>query len=606
MALWKEASDELGAWCHTSTTLDFKKLQRRVEHEGNSFLTITLPKFAKDFEEALDSGKVDPCHFSGFARSGGLPLFLGGFLERVFDRGTAMLLEYPDVDSIFAIRQLTLMFKKMLLPCSDARQEAAIEGYLQCEKEVKQWDTDNSLEDFSSFKRMSLLLFGEVFQLIDREVNEGKLTPRHGPGSTADRLLGNKKYDQVEWTTRLESVFPFLENALPSPRYWERMGRVTFLEPDTERPVRVITVPKTLETPRIIAIEPTCMQFMQQAILESVVQKLESRYIGPNKVKNLAYSFVGFRDQNPNREMARVGSRNQTLATLDMSEASDRVSNQHVRLLVNWWPHLDEALQATRSTKADVPGHGVIPLAKFASMGSAVCFPMEAMVFTTLIFLGIQDKLNRRLSRKDVESFSGMVRVYGDDIVVPVDCVPYVIARLESFGLKVNMRKSFWNGKFRESCGGDYYDGQDVTPVRVRRSFPSSRKQADKVISLVELRNQFYQIGMWSTASWLDKRIRSVLGRDNFPIVEPTSPALGRHSASFGYEAMRMCNKLHKPLVKAWVARSKSPRSSLDDIGALMKWHLKRGDEPFFDKDHLQRAGRPRFVDIKIGWMTPF
>jgi hypothetical protein len=609
-ALWKEASDELGAWCHTSTTLDYKKLERRVEHEGDSFLTITLPKFGKDFEEALDQGKVDPCHFAGFRRSGGLPLFLGGFLERVFDRGTALLLTEPDVDSIFAIRQLTLMFKKMLLPCSDARVEAAISGYVECEQEVKQWDIRNASEDFSDFRRMSLLLFGSLFQSVDRKVADGQLTPRHGPGSTADRLLGNQKYNQVEWTTRLESVFPFLENALPSPSYWERMGRVTFLEPDAERPVRVVTVPKTLETPRIIAIEPTCMQFMQQAILEAIVQEAEDgsrAFVGNtalDKGKNLSYGFVGFRDQDPNREMAREGSSNQTLATLDMSEASDRVSNQHVELLVGWWPHLFEALQVTRSTKADVPGHGVLPLSKFASMGSAVCFPIEAMVFCTLVFLGIQDQLNRRLTVKDVLSLRGQVRVYGDDIIVPVDCVNSVIARLESFGLKVNMRKSFWNGKFRESCGGDYYDGQDVTPVRVRRQLPSSRKQADRVISLVELRNQFYEAGMWKTAGWLDKRVRGVLG--HFPIVEPTSPALGRRSVSFGYEAQRTCNRLHRPLVKAWAVRSKSPASPLDDVGALTKWFLKRGDEPFFDVDHLQRAGRPRFVDIKIGWMTPF
>jgi len=603
-ALWKEVAEELATWCHTSTTLDYKKLERRVEHEGDSFLTITLPDFGSDFEKALESGKVDRDLFLSFQKKGGLPLFLGGFLDRVFERGTCLLRDDACVDSIFAIRQLTLMFKKMLLPCSDTRVEAAIAGYVMCEQEVRSWDEVNSQKDHSDFERMSLLLWGDVLSALDREIADGELTPRHGPGSTADRLLGNEKYNQVEWTTRLESVFPFLENALPSARYFERVGGVTFLEPDAERPVRVITVPKTLKTPRIIAIEPTCMQFMQQAILESLVQKLEAVRAVGNTRQNVACGFVGFSDQDPNREMARIGSRNQTLATLDMSEASDRVSNQHVMLLTKWWPHVSEAIQATRSTKADVPGHGVMPLSKFASMGSAVCFPMEAMVFTTLVFLGIQDKLNKQLTRKDVLSYSGQVRVYGDDIVIPVDCVDSVISRLESFGFKVNSSKSFWNGKFRESCGGDYYDGEWVTPVRVRREFPSSRKQVDRVISLVELRNQFYFAGLWKTAGWLDRRLRIVL--PHFPVVEPTSPALGRWSVSFSYESQKLHPQLHSPLVKAWTTRSRSPESPLDDVGALVKWFLKRGDEPFFDKDHLQRAGRPRSVDIKIGWMAPF
>jgi hypothetical protein len=603
MVLWKQLADELASWCYTSTTLDYKKLERRVEHEGDEFLTITLPKFCKDFERSLELGKVENYLFQGFARKGGLPLFLGGFLSRVFDRGTGVLLDEPCVDSILAIRQLTLLFGKILRPCSDARVKGAIAGYVDVEQEVRRNDEIIPQTLLEEFERMSVLLWSDVLGAVDREVYNGELLPKHGPGSTADGLLGNEKYNQIEWTRRLEDFFPYLENVLPSPSYYEELGRVSFLEPDAERPVRVVTVPKTLKTPRIIAIEPTCMQFTQQALAESIVQKLECREIDGNKRRNLAYGFVGFSDQNPNREMARIGSRDKTLATLDMSEASDRVSNQHVVSLLKRWPHLLGAIQATRSTKADVPGHGIIPLSKFASMGSALCFPIEAMVFATLVFVGIQMQHNTQLTRADVLRLRGQVRVYGDDIIIPVNCVGSVIHVLESFGLKVNKDKSFWNGKFRESCGGDYYDGEWVTPVRYRREFPTSQKHAQEVISLVEFRNQIYLAGLWKTSAWLDKKIKPLLG--HYPIVEATSPVLGRTSV-LPYQAERMCSKRHAPLVKGWYVSTKTPRSYLDGPGALVKWYLKRGEEPFANKDHLVRAGRPRSVDIKIGWRQPF
>jgi hypothetical protein len=237
-------------------------------------------------------------------------------------------------------------------------------------------------------------------------------------------------------------------------------------------------------------------------------------------------------------------------------------------------------------------------------MGSALCFPIEAMVFLTVVYYGIEQELKRRLTLKDIMSFKGKVRVYGDDIIIPVDYVRSVNDALRLFGFKVNVNKSFWNGKFRESCGGDYYDGSDVTPVRVRRTFPSSRTDVEEVESLVALRNLFYSNGMWQTAKHLDKIIGKVL--PYFPVVESTSTILGRTSFAFGYQAERECPRLHRPLVKGYVARYRTPRSSVSGYGALMKFFLKQGEEPYADKRHLERQGRSKSADIKLKWLTPY
>lgn len=590
--LWICLSQELGMGCQVDTSRDIKTVTSRVEHEGLSFLTITLADVGKDIQKCLDQGHVGHDQFRGFSRTGRLPRFLGGFFDLVFDRRSGRLLDEPSIDSIFALRQLTLLFAKILLPCTLARNEKAIESFLECESDIRRSDRTISHELIEEFKRMSLLIFGDVMSETATAIYDGSIQPRHGPGATADRLRGNAKFDLSSWTQRLEEVFPYGENAIPNWRFNYRLDPVDICEPGREQPVKVTLVPKTLKTPRIIAIEPTCMQFMQQAIMEKIVECLET--------DSTVRGMVGFQDQTPNQRMAKDGSIDGSLATIDLSEASDRVSNQHVRAMVSSFPWLAKGLDATRSRKADVPGKGVIRLAKFASMGSALCFPIEAMVFTTIVFMGLQKSQRRQFSRSDIKSYAGKVRVYGDDIIVPVDGLSHVVGMLESFGLKVNYGKTFGIGKFRESCGRDYYSGTDVTPVRVRHVFPSRRESVTEVIAAVSLRNRLYEAGLWKTAFWMDEWIRPLLG-GRYPYVSPESPVLGRVSF-LGFDNQRMNTYTHQPQVKGWVVHSIIPHSKVSGEGALLKWFLKRGDEPFADRNHLERSGRPKSVGIRLRW----
>jgi hypothetical protein len=575
--------------------LDYKTVQTRVKHEGESFLTITLPNFCTDFQKSLAEGRVDRNQFQGFTFSGSLPRFLGGFFDLVFDRGTGLILDKPNVDAVFAIRQLTLMFGKILLPCSDARKDAAIEGYIKCEQSVKDSDANRRPQETEDFARISRLLWADLFAKVDNTIANFEVLPKHGPGSTADRLKGNQKYNQSEWTDRLEKVFPAGSFLLPSWKYIDNLNRINWLEPGQERPVRVVLVPKTLKTPRIIAIEPTAMQYAQQGILES----FEKAILTDDNAKNL----IQWKSNVPNQNLALLGSQFGELATLDLSEASDRVSNQLVRTMFRNHPHLQDAVDATRSRKAEVLVKGekkIIRLAKFASMGSALCFPVESLVFMTVIFYGIEKELMRPLTIDDVKSFYGQVRTYGDDIIVPVRYVRSVVSSLETFGFKVNASKSFWSGYFRESCGKDYFMGEDVSVVRVRREFPTQPSNAQEIISIVSLRNQLYKRGLWKTTRYLDDVVERIIP---FPAVGENSPILGKHNYT-GFETGKWCPDLHKPLVKGMKVVSKLPSDKLEDAGALLKFFLKRSEEPFVDRNHLERYGRPESVDIKLRWAS--
>lgn len=604
MQLWREVTEELGDQCRVCTTLDIKTAEKRSTCEGISFFTITLLDFAKDFDEALGEGQVLTYHFAGFSRWQGLPRFLGGFLEQIFDRKSGFILDEPNVDAVFAVRQIARLMSKVSLKCSYKRERDALDGYVKTDAELATAGMAFDTDDLREFGRISRLLFGRILSDMDDLHATGKLLPRHGPGATADRLFGNRKFDLEEWHWRLErGGFHSVDYLLPNQRFWMSLDRVSFADPEDERPARVIAVPKTLRTPRIIAIEPTCMQYTQQAVAGSLVPLIEA--------DSLVGSMVGFTNQEPNQRLARQGSIDGSLATLDLSEASDRVHNQLVEVMLTGFTNIRDAVQSSRSLRADVPGHGIIPLTKFASMGSALCFPIEAMVFTTLVFLGIQKRLGTRLTRDAIKQYRGSVRVYGDDIIVPAHYARSVSDVLEAFGLKVNQHKSFWSGNFRESCGKEYFRGYDVSVVKLRTIppevfprwiSPAKRKDVGQIVSYVSFRNQLYNAGLWRTAEKIDGDLERILKW--FPYVGPDSALLGRLGPKISIDGINP--NTHAPVAKGWVVKTTLPHSPVSGEGALLKWFLKESELPFADRDHLERAGRPWAVGMKLKKASPY
>lgn len=607
LQLWIELADQVGSLCRVSTSRDQEYVTGRVEAEGVSFLTITLPSYARAFEQALRDEVISPDLFPGFRTRKGEagPMFLSGLARRVFDYDSGAVLQDPDPNSIFGVRQLTLFFNRLELECTDARKQKAIDGYLAVEEELRERD-ERYGDDFplaGEFQAVARLLYDRVLSRLDDDILIGNITGRHGSGQTADRLQGNLKYDFVEWPERLEEVFPFGDHAQPSRTFDYVRARASFLPRDQERAAKLSLVPKTLKTPRVICIEPTCMQYMQQGIMQKLVDYLEDSPI--------LNGMIGFRDQTPNQRLAKEGSVSGLLATLDLSEASDRVSNQHVFVLVHDYPFVWRGLSATRSEKVDVPGHGVINVAKFASMGSATCFPIEAMVFLAVVFVGIQRSLHRPLTMEDVRSLHGRVRVYGDDIIVPTHYARDVIDCLEAFGFKVNTNKSFWTGKFRESCGAEFYDGHNVSVVRCRRELPRSRGDARQIISAVSMRNHFWMKGLFEICESLDSMLESVLGSENFPRMLPNLSSVsftgevGTGSAVLGRfdwvaDVTGHSRHYHHPVVRGWVARTKKPKSVASGEGSLLKMFLLGGSNALSDREHLLRYGRPKAVAISL------
>lgn len=588
--LWKALADDYSAICNTPIDRDFKTVVDRVKGEGISFLTITLPDFGSDFETSLDQGQIESNLFLGFKKRKGLPRFLSGFLLRIFDGQTLNLKEDPCIFSIRAIRNLTLLFKKVEFPCSDERNARALEKFIDCEVDLRGSLDELSESDISQFAKRAILLYGEVFDALNRKVQNFELSPKHGPGATANRKEGNGKYVQDTWTDRLEEYFPFGEYSLTHWKYFQEYAP-DYLTPEQELPVKITLVPKTLKTPRIIAVEPSYMQYMQQSLMAELVSSIENT--------DPVREWTHFTDQSLNQEAAREASISGSHATLDLSEASDRVLNVLVERMLAPWPDLSGAVQACRSTRARMPDGKIIPLVKFASMGSALTFPIEAIVFTTLVSLGIVGHSRVNPSSASFKDAMEGVHVYGDDMIVPIDSVPSVIRILETFGLKVNRTKSFWTGKFRESCGGDFFDGVSVKPIRLKRKPPETRRNVAEILAWSSMMNSFFNEGLTGAGRVAQEVLERAIGTA-LTQVPPDSGAVGIHNENV--MATHMHPTLHKGMVRAWAPDIRQRENAVEGPWALRKTLTGEWSDPLFEQ-HLTHSGRSLSSRMKRVWV---
>jgi hypothetical protein len=549
---------------------DLMTIRSRVKHEGLSFLTITLPQFARDFERSLATGKIDSTSFAGFERvkGGSIPVFLQGMISRVFDFETGRILDEftipnrhgsADIPTIVeSVRQICLTFKKLEIECTPKRVRSAVESFIAIEQDLESFSV--SEEDYAKFIGVSSMLWNNLVG----DISLSECVPKHGPGTTAEHLSGNRKYAWQYWHDRLEPYFPLICSGFPLgiPEDSEELQNVTIVPEELEQPVRVVAVPKTLKSPRIIAIEPCCMQYVQQGIWAVLEKRLRSYW--------LTAGHVNFRDQTVNQRLAIRGSIDGLLATIDLSDASDRVPRNLALEMFRFNPDLRDAIDACRSTRAQLPGGITIdPLRKFASMGSALCFPVEAMYFYTVCVVALLEGHNLPVTPRNVYLVSRDVHVYGDDLIVPTAYAVIVLEHLQKYNCKVNVNKTFFSGSFRESCGIDAFWGYEVTPTYITKVCPENKHQASELISWVKSANLLYKRGYWHSAQHIFDKMERIVGP--LPYVAETSEALGRFSY-LGYESIERWNRdLQRFEIKGLVPRPVYRIDELKGYGALMK-----------------------------------
>jgi len=554
--------------------MDAKTIASRVEHEGLSFLTITLPDLGKTFDRSLEAGVwlIAPA----FARRRGesLPAFLQGLTGRVFDVVSGKILRNPSIEAIEGIRQVCRLYHKVKMECTHERRFNAEQKFMECEEELSDI-RPSSWIDKKAFKLACRILYGNVLNALNEELGALELMPRHGPGTTEDGTRGDAKYHHCRWSKRLDRWFPISDYISVNYGEWSTRDwdHLEMLSKGQEPPVKVVFVPKTLRTPRVIAIEPVYAQYAQQAISRRLVSLLEN--------DNLVRGSIHFTDQTVNATIALESSRTREFATLDLSEASDRVHAALVTWMLSDFRHLMKASFACRSANAKLPSGKVIPLRKFASMGSALCFPFEAMVFLGMAVVAALKTEGVKPTVARIKRVLRKIHVYGDDITVQNKNLGETISVLESAGLKVNRQKTFSAGHFRESCGTDAYMGTLVTPVYVRTLAPRDRCDGSSVSSWISLGNQLYAKGYWRSCSFVRSLVERTVGV--VPHVTKKSPIMGWHSM-LDHSTIHMWDvALQQFKVRGFAMYSKRHASKIEGRELLLKWFLTRGKEPLED-----------------------
>lgn len=504
---------------------DIVEIRHRVAHEGLSFLTKTLPRLGKAIDRSLSSGSVLQAPNFKVKRGSQIPLFMRTLISTLFEPdgqpklATWMVTptatvsnhwgeEVPGmetqgvrnhvsnsceaaVNALKVIRQVCFMFYKLETPYTDAQETKVINDFLSTERELRSLD----LHDRPS----GSCLLGTARVLIARILANASPyagIPRHGPGAVATGETPADKHVFKRYYERLARKFPYDHwFFLNCTHLSDELASLDALETLEYGTAKVVLVPKDSRGPRLISCEPLEYQWIQQSLMHVLVTTLESH--------EWTRGFVNFTDQSINQKMALLGSVHPfKWCTLDMKEASDRVSLALVKELFP--PEWYEALYACRTPQTRLPDGTLVEMKKFAPMGSAVCFPVEALVFWALGVSSLHHYTDISLRKA-----SSQIYVYGDDIICHTDDHSMIVSTFEQFGLKLNSDKCCTAGPFKESCGMDAFLGVSVTPLRVRTVWSHHRKSS-ALSAYVALHNAAYEKGWYHLAEYILEHLQKI------------------------------------------------------------------------------------------------
>jgi len=381
----------------------------------------------------------------------------------------------------------------------------------------------------SSFLRHCRRLIRDVLGPLHDEVVLGSFSG--GASTSRSRTVShpaNKFSGKADITEEAKCVIDLVERLSPMLREHE-----SFSHPNIVKGNVLFTVPKKTDIDRCACKEPDINMYLQKGVGSHIRRRLRKYGINLN-------------DQSVNRRLAELGSRDQSLATLDLSSASDSMTVEVIRTLLpaDWFAYLD----CIRSHNTLV-GDRYFRLEMFSSMGNGFTFELESLLFwaigkSVLYFEGI----------------SGVLSVYGDDIIAPTGAFDLLTFVLGKFGFLPNYNKSFSTGFFRESCGGHYHMGEDVTPFYLKR-------MPTRLTDLIRAANQ---LRMWS------------LSRDPYrQYIDPALYRLWLELANHvpkdlwgGYDYSVDTQLVSPPIQRiSNVLIRVSDSQEVDEVGRYLHWH---------------------------------
>lgn len=478
---------------------DVITINKRFENEGFGFLAKALPSLDAAILHGLKSKRFTcPIGFKT-VKGGVIPRLFSGILCKVFDPLTGLLVEAPDLGALKDLRTVLMLHKKTRLSDEDEDilHQKAVNEFYQCDAVASQVVIPDRHDHLIG--RVSKMLLNT---LTSKDVQNARY--KHGPGAVKEGYKANEKFAALYDAIRSDDVdllnigyWGIGESQIPSSKLLEQHDASTIRRdakkagsrlsklPRAKRPVvlgdtdndrasrssaKLISVPKNSSSRRTITVEPLLKQFVQQGLNILLRESISECKILRN---SLALS-----DQSINQKLALEGSLNDKWATIDLKSASDLLSVSLVKSVFRHQPQFTEYMMASRSPYVVCENKPTLTLGKFAGMGNALTFPVQSICFAVVCIAAILDSKGLAPTYWNVVRASRQVRVYGDDIIVRTESAHQCVDWLHAVGLKVNDKKSFLEGNFKESCGVDAYLGVDVTPLYIKHRPDSTDRKS--------------------------------------------------------------------------------------------------------------------------------
>jgi hypothetical protein len=336
------------------------------------------------------------------------------------------------------MRQLQHMFKRVLLtsdPSFETLQKESLLGFLQSQESFGLPEV-NSCANMVIERARDLChkVLGEFeFHEFSKLCAFGKRAARELPARESHldqrvRSLGGS-LSQQEWFKAI----------LCYDIHLHRACRRAVKTMATHEYLKMTAVPKSFKSARVIAPDTILGGFLSRGLGTLIRKRLE---------QGTHIRLASQQDRH--QELALRASKDGYLATIDMSKASDSFVWEHVEALVpESWHDILKTVRTDTIMVSELP----FQYKSYMLMGSGHTFPLQTLLFYCIVKAVVE-----------LAGSKGTVDVYGDDILFPASYSTYVVQILHSLGFTVNLDKSFTDGPFRESCGGDYHTGIDVRP----------------------------------------------------------------------------------------------------------------------------------------------
>jgi len=357
---------------------------------------------------------------------------------------------------------LANLLKKCISEVSSDADNVALSKFLDANKACKDWSlrTETLLDDLliGTF-REEIHKFFDDDPLSDLSALKGAAGPGASIGARGTDFY-TKMFDSALTCTKpsLYSLYKIHCNRYPMLRSAEENRYQRHGSYQQVNGSRLSFVPKRNDVSRVICIEPTLNMYFQKGV-ESVLTQLLKKSAGIDLSIQQAF----------NRELAKSGSTDGNLSTIDLSSASDTISLAMCREFLP--KTLMGTLELFRSSHVQLPDRSWQELYMISSMGNGYTFPLQTIIFSCVVSAvyhlnGVKKRRTRLLPRGGI--VCGNYGINGDDIIVETKLSRQVIRLLNLLGFRENADKTFLEGSFRESCGADFYDGYPVRAVYVK------------------------------------------------------------------------------------------------------------------------------------------